>query len=314
MESIVRASAVSAEDPFKKVKTMIDTMYEHLSKEMAAEASHKAYCDRELSDTTKSKEVKTASVEKLTTKVDSQSSESMNLKEQVALLQKEVAGIMTTQKEIDAMRKSEHAQYLKTKPELEMGQEGVKKSLQVLRQYYAQDEDKDHDAKEGAGGTIIHMLEVVESDFAKSIASIEEMEQAAQAQYEEQTHENEVTAKVKQQEVIHKGKTASALDKDTSETSTDLDSVQSELDAVNEYFAKIQEECLANKDPYEDRRKRHEVTLQGLKDAHNMLSEASGAAFTQQNTRRLRGGASQQQSEESEPAEDSAPSEQEEQA
>jgi len=298
IEAIVRNSAISGGDPFKKVKTMITTMLSHLVKQMDAEASRKVYCDKETSDTTKSKSVKEASVDKLSTKVDTQSSESMNLREQVSVLQKELLAIMKTQKEMDNMRKNEHQLYHTTKPQLQMGQEGIKKALLVLRQYYSQDEEKggavllatsfgDHDTQGGAGSSIIGILEVVESDFAKGIANLDEVEQASQAQYTKQTQENQVTKAIKTEDVTFLTKEAKSLSKATSESSTDLDGVQSELDAVNEYSLKIQEECVAKAEPYEQRRKRQETTLKGLQDAKQSLG--GGEAFTQQNARHLRG-------------------------
>jgi len=291
MDTIIRDSAVSGGDPFQKVKIMITTMKSMLEHQMEAEASHKAYCDKEMADTTKSKNVKESLVDKLTTKVDSQTSEAMNGREHIVVLQKELLAIMKTQEEVDHLRKGEHARYQTAKPELEQGESGIKKALQVLREYYSQDEEKSllqvERKQEGAGATIIGILEVVESDFSKAIANLQEMEESAQAQYLKQTQENEVTKAIKQQDVIHLTKEVKSLGKSTSETSTDLDGVQTELDAVNEYYAKIQSECVAKPEPYEERRKRQEATLQGLQDAQQVLG--GGAALAQQNARHLRG-------------------------
>lgn len=286
MESIVRNSAISGEDPFAKVKTLLTFMLDTLQRTMQAEASHKVYCDKEMSDTKKSKAVKESLVDKLSTRIDTQNSESMQLRDQVAVLQKELLAIMETQRKMDHMRKEENALYTHVKPELEMGQDGIKKSLQVLRVYYSKDEEKGHEAKEGAGTTIISMLEVVESDFAKGIANLEEQEEAGQAQYLEQTEENHLAQAIKEQDVVFKTKKIKSLGKSTSESSTDLDGVQTELDAVNDYYAKIQEGCVAKPVPYEERRKRQETTLQGLQDAMQILE---GKALLQQSSRRLRG-------------------------
>lgn len=294
MESVVRNSEVSGADPFAKVKGMLSVMLNSLQRQMETEANHKVYCDKEMSDTSKSKHSKESVVDKLQTRIDGQNSDALNIKEQVSRLQKELLAIMKTQREMDHMRKQEHALYASTKPELESGQEGIKKALQVLRQYYSQDEEKDaallQDGKrEGAGGQIIGILEVVESDFAKAIANLEEQEETSKAQYIKQTDQNKLDKAVKQEDVGAKTKAVKVLGKVTSETSTDLDGVQTELDAVNEYFAKIQQECVAKADPYEERRKRHEMTLQGLQNAMQILQGRAGGALVQQNSRQLRG-------------------------
>lgn len=299
MESVIRNSAISGEDPFAKVKSMISSMLGKLTKQMDEEASQKAYCDKEMSDTSKSKASKTSEVDKLQTRIDTQSSESLSLREQVSILQKELLAIMSTQQEMDRMRKEEHALVLKTKPELEQGREGIKKALKVLRKYYSQEDDKSHDAQDSGGTSIIGMLEVVESDIAKAIANLDEQEDSSQAQYVEQTNENNLAKAVKTQDVTYKTKQTKALSKVTSESSTDLDGVQTELDAVNEYYAKIQEECIAKPKSYEERRKRQGTTLQGLQDAMQILQ--GKAALAQQNARRLRGVAPHQNEGESQP-------------
>lgn len=86
--------------------------------------------------------------------------------------------------------------------------------------------------------------------------------------------------------MVFKTKEAKSLDKATSESSSDLEGVQTELDAINEYFSKIQQECVAKPDTYEERRKRQQLTMQGLKDAAQILE---GNTALLQGTRRMRG-------------------------
>jgi len=291
MDAMIRSGVVSGVDPFKKVKGMLTTMLDRIVKQMEEEASHKVYCDKEMSETQKHKDTKESLEEKLSTKIDTQTSRSMNLKRLVATLQKELLANQKVQKEMDRMRHEENAIFKKTKPELDMGLEGVKKALKVLREYYSQDEDKSQDAAGGAGGAgagVIGMLEVIESDFSKGIASLLAEEDAAQAAYEGQTRENKAAKAIKDQEVVFKTKEASSLDKSTSESSTDLDGVQTELDAIREYFGKIQQECVAKPDSYEERRKRQETTLQGLQDAAQVL-EGKAVLLQGGSARSLRG-------------------------
>jgi len=289
LESIIRASSVSGVDPFKKVKDMISGMLGKLEKMMEEEASHKVYCDKEMTETKKNKAMKEAEVEKLRTKLDTQTSRSMHLKREITELQKEILANIKAQKEISELREKEHAFFEETKPKIELGLEGVKKALKVLREYYSQD-DKGNSAG-GASSGVMSMLEVIESDFAKGLAGMVAQEESSQAEYEKQTRDNTEAKALKDQGVIFKTKEMKALDKSTAESSTDLDGVQSELDAINEYFAKIQEECVAKPDTYEERRKRQEQTLQGLREAQEILE---GRAALLQYSRRMRGSIIQQ--------------------
>merc|ERR1719321_2064164 len=115
------------------------------------------------------------------------------------------------------------------------------------------------------------MLEVVESDFSKGLAEIIAVEDAAAADYEKQTKENEIAKTTKEQDVKYKTKEAKSLDKAVAEHSSDRDGLQTELDAVLDYWEKIQEQCVAKPEPYEERKKRREAEIAGLKEALGIL-------------------------------------------
>merc|ERR1719174_826547 len=96
---------------------------------------------------------------------------SAQLKDQVAKLQQELAGLAKSQAEMDSIRSEEKATFKANKAEMEEGITGVKAALKVLRDYYAK-EDKAHSSADGAGSGIVGMLEVVESDFTKGLAEM----------------------------------------------------------------------------------------------------------------------------------------------
>merc|ERR1719401_534182 len=185
MASAMRFSAANGEDPFAKVKGLISDLITKLEAEAGEDAQHKAYCDKEMADTTAKKEEKTGAIEKLSTKIDQMTANSAQLKSSTATLQKELADLAASQQQMDKMRKEENSLFSTQKKELTEGISGVQLALKTLREYYAQ--DKDHEAKEGAASSIIGLLEVCESDFTKSLAEITTAEDSAQSEYEETT-------------------------------------------------------------------------------------------------------------------------------
>merc|ERR1719335_1361986 len=303
ISATIRYGTTSGDDPFAKVKGLITDMIDRLMKEAAEEASFKAYCDEEMAKTNQKKDELNADIAKLTGKIDQATAMSTSLKEDVAELQKELAELADMQAKMDAARKEENEIYTVAKADLEEGITGVQGALKVLRDYYEAGDaallqgnvdallqqptkPTTHSKASGAGGSIIDMLEVIESDFTKNLAQIETEEATAASEYEKMTQENKVTKATKEQDVKYKTKEHTSLDKEVAELSADKASAETELDAVMEYDAKIKAQCIAKPETYEERKKRREAEIAGLKEA---LSILEGQAFLQRQNRRFRG-------------------------
>jgi predicted nucleic acid-binding Zn-ribbon protein len=271
MASAVRLGAAAGEDPFEKVKGLITEMISKLEKEAGEDAEMKAYCDREMSESKEKKEEKKTLVEKLSTKIEQMTADSAKLKDSVATLQKELADLAALQSKMDDLRSKENALFVSQKKELSDGITGVEAATKVLKEYYAQ-ADKAHDAKEGAGGSIVAMLEVVLSDFTKTLAEITAAEDSAASEYEVTTQDNKVAKAAKEKDVEYQTKEAAALDKSVTEATADRATTQSELDAVNEYLAKLEDMCIAKPETYQERADRRAAEIAGLKKALEILS------------------------------------------
>jgi len=284
MNSALRLVSTNSADPFAKVRGLITDMISTLEAEAESEATQKAYCDKEMSETSASKDEKSTEVESLTTKINQKTSMSAKLKEQVATLQNELAGMSKSQAAATMLRQEENAAYKTNKAETEQGLNGVRVALKVLKDYYGKSQEG---SSGGAGASIIGLLEVCESDFSKGLAELVAEEETAAADYESLTKANAVETTTKSQDAKYKGKEAKSLDKAVADLSTDLSGVQSELDAVLEYSAKIKEECTAKPEPYEERKKRREQEVAGLKEALTILE---GQSFLQRSSKHtLRG-------------------------
>jgi len=127
------------------------------------------------------------------------------------------------------------------------------------------------------------MLEVVESDFAKDLATEENQETDAEVEYQKTSQTNKVTNTIKTQDVTYKTKEFKSLDKTIGELSGDRETAGTELSAVLEYDEKIKERCIAKPESYETRKGRREAEVEGLKEA---LSILEGSAFMQKGKKR----------------------------
>jgi hypothetical protein len=297
-ERLRMASLMSA-DPFAKIKGMIQEMIEKLVKEAEEEAGHKAYCDKEMGETKVKKADMTEEVEDLQVKIDKATSKIAKLKQDIMTLTQELAKIAEEQQTADKIRAEEKGAWEAAEADFSSGLEGVGMALQVLRDYYAEKEEsllqtgaqthtrvhakaKAKDTKEsGAASGIIGMLEVVESDFSKLLAEGKAAEDQAIKIYEEQTTENKIATKTKETEIKYKTKDQKETEALLESLKEDIGGSQKELDAINEYWEKLQPECVAKPEPYEERKKRREAEIAGLKDALKILEEESAPAFLQ---------------------------------
>merc|ERR1711933_636253 len=130
-----------------------------------------------------------------------------------------------------------------------------------------------HSKAQGAGDSIIGILEVIESDFATNLAKEETEEEDAQTEYEKVTQENSVTKTMKDQDVKYKTQESKSLDKSIADMSGDRETENTELAAVLEYYAKIKERCIAKPETYEERKRRRDAEINGLKQALTILQD-----------------------------------------
>jgi septal ring factor EnvC (AmiA/AmiB activator) len=284
IQAVVRLGSSAGEDPFVKVKGLIKDLIAKLEAEASAAAEEKAYCDDQMAKTEEKKSELEEDISALTAKIDKAAAKSAQLKQEVKDLSAELAALAKLQAEMDSVRSDENAAYNKAKSELTLGLKGVRDALSVLREYYGgaaasmlQEGDDQpakpilHSKAEGAGSSIIGILEVVESDFAKSLAQEEAEESDSQAEYDKTTQENEVTKTMKSQDVVYKVKEFKGLDKAVAEMTSDRAGKDTQLKAVLDYYAKVKDRCIAKPESYEERKARREAEIAGLKEALDVL-------------------------------------------
>merc|ERR1719443_324662 len=295
----IQSAAMLGEDPFAKIKGLISEMIEKLEAEAAKEAAHKAFCDKEMSETKAKKEDKETELDDLSTKIDKATSKIAKLKEEVATLEKELGEIAAAQKKATELRQEQAAAWAAAKADYEEGLEGVGMALQVLRDYYAEKDDsaeeflqgrmsaKKHSKATGASTGIIGMLEVVESDFSKLLSEGNAADAMAVEEYEKLTQDNAIATTEKETAVKYKTKDSKETEARLAGLKEDQATANKEYDAIMEYWEKLQPMCIAKPEPYAERKRRREAEIEGLKQALTILEEEAGSpAFLQVRTAR----------------------------
>jgi len=291
-------------DVFAKIKGLVADMIAKLEKEAAEDAEEKAYCDEEMKKTEAKKAELEEDLAKVTAKLEQAAANSARLKEEVKVAQQQLADLAKETAEMNKIRSEENAHYIQATTDLKAGLGGVQKALGVLRDYYENSgaslvqevgtsmmqqpaAPEKHGASGGAGGSIISILEVCESDFSDNLAKEEAAESDAVALYEKTTQENKVTKTTLDQDVKYKTQEFKGLDAAIVEHTADKDTLNTEYSAVMDYYAQIKDRCIAKPESYEDRKARREAEIDGLKQALQVLEDET--AFVQRKRRGVRG-------------------------
>merc|ERR1711865_1309491 len=115
-----------------------------------------------------------------------------------------------------------------------------------------------------AGGGVVGMLEVIESDFARLESDTKASEATSQKEYDEFMTDSKVDKAEKTTDSEHK--TAKKQDENQALTNKngDLEGTQKELDAALAYFDKLKPSCVDAGVSFEDRVSRRKEEIESL--------------------------------------------------
>jgi len=193
-----------ASDPFIKIKKLIQELIERLLTEAAEEANKKGFCDKATADATQKRTYSSDKVEGLNAKMAKLAALSDKLAEELAALSKEIIDLNAAQASAKKTRGEEKAENANTVSEAKAGLAAVKMAIDILDKFYktsakakvdlslaqkgplddAPDAGFDNgEAYQGAGaesGGIIGMMEVIQSDFERTISETKASEAQAE--------------------------------------------------------------------------------------------------------------------------------------
>merc|ERR1719262_267141 len=133
---LMQLASVASSDPFVKIRGLIEDMIEKLLKEAEEEATQKAFCDKEMGASKKSQAQKTATIDKLQTRIDKASATIAELEEAVKTLEAEVADIDKAQSEATAIREEEKTDNMAAIKDFRDSANAVVAAMGVLKSFY----------------------------------------------------------------------------------------------------------------------------------------------------------------------------------
>merc|ERR1719261_2032164 len=179
---LLRLASQIAADPFAKVKKLIQELIERLLAEAAAEANQKGWCDKSLGDAEQKRDYAAEEIAALNAEMAKLEATRDKLTEEIA----ELKAARTKATKIRAIEKAENEETIKTASE---GLKAIEMAMDILTKFYKtaakatvlaqgpMDDAPDSGFKsgeaytgaQGASTGIIGMMEVIKSDFERTI-------------------------------------------------------------------------------------------------------------------------------------------------
>eukprot|EP00928_Gymnodinium_smaydae_P023832 TRINITY_DN19505_c0_g3_i1.p1 TRINITY_DN19505_c0_g3~~TRINITY_DN19505_c0_g3_i1.p1 ORF type:complete len:735 (+),score=125.87 TRINITY_DN19505_c0_g3_i1:176-2206(+) len=291
---LLAVAARARDDPFAKVKTLIQELLDRLIAQANEEAEHKGWCDSELATNKATRETKTEEVELLTAQTESLTAGIAKLNKEVAELSDAVAQLNKDIAAETSLRNKEKARNEQTLQEAGDAQTAMSEAISVLKDFYdkagsATAFSQTSDSRQAPAGAppifdksytgmqdqksgILGMLQVIQSDFARLEQDTASAEEAASQEYDKFMQDAVADKSQKESDIGHKKNELQTKEADLLDKQTDLDNAHKELDAAMATYDKLKPACLDTGSSFSERQSRREEELASLKEALAILN------------------------------------------
>merc|ERR1719420_2366219 len=275
---------------------MIKDLIAKLEADAEAEASQKSYCDEEMEKAISARDEANGKIETETANIDEAESKIAKLTEDIDELSNQIADLRKSLFEATELRAKEKAENEKTIGDSEAGLEAIKNAIEVLKDFYdnafiqfvPKNSGRDgktvddlapggpsgeyHGNQDAAKG-IFGLLEVIQSDFERTIETVTKEEEDAQAEFE--AYEKETNDSIEE-----KGKSKKDKETEKEDTEADLVGFKEDLKTAQEKLADAKEEleklkplCVDTGMSWKERRARQKQEIEALKQALAILED-----------------------------------------
>jgi len=277
-------------DKFAKVKILIQELIERLQKEAIAEANQKAWCDKSQSDAQQKRDYAADEIRELNGDMARLEALHNKLVQELDVLATEIKELKDAQAEATKVRNAEKAENERNIKDAKEGKEAVDAATDVLVKYYKtqsnavislaqgpQDDAPDagfannetYKGAKGAAMGIIGMLEVISSDFQRTVEETELAEEnARQDHYAFMVESGKSLAQKEEAETEKTKYKDDAVDK-LAKDQDSLDTQTTILQTAIKELLELDNVCNVKKTEmsYEERRRRRKEEIEALNRA-----------------------------------------------
>jgi len=282
-----------------KVRGLIKDLIQKLKDDAAAEATTKGICDKGMSKAIGERDEANANIEVAKGRITTLTAKKESLEDEINDLNKAVADLKKALLEATELRAEGKAENEKTIEMATQGKDAVKLALGILqdfynnafvqtRKYVPPDSDREgntvgdlapevfekkyHGAQGEAGG-IVGILEVILSDFERTISKTTEEEEDAQAAFE--TFEKDTNDEIKEKNTRIKEATGelAQTEADILEQEQALKEAEDLLESAKASLEELEAMCVKGEETWEERKKKREEEIAALKEALAILED-----------------------------------------
>jgi len=289
------AQKISTAGPFDKVKKLIAKLIERLLTEAKEEATQKGWCDTETAKATKERDYKFEAITKLNAELEANEATKAEAEAAVERLTEEIDTTEKDQAAADEARKEENENNTKTLKDAREGLEALEEALKVLKDFYhgehgvggantatvsfaqtgaspiAVDEPESFDGayqgNQDAASGILGLLNVIRSDFMRTIEKTSESEKEAAAAHVKFTRKSKTFLAGANTEKKNKEHVVKTMTHAIASGMEDLKTNQGMMDAAVKTLEDLQQPCVDTGMSYEERKKKREDEMEALKTA-----------------------------------------------
>mmetsp|Transcript_150770 Transcript_150770/g.482503 ORF Transcript_150770/g.482503 Transcript_150770/m.482503 type:complete len:471 (+) Transcript_150770:861-2273(+) len=281
-----------AEDPFAKVKQLIQELIERLQKQAANESSQKGWCDKSIAEATQKREYAHKEVSSLNDKMALLEALKDQLDVELADLDTSMKENKDAQAEAETIRGEEKTESANTVKEAGEGLEALSQVIDTLDKFYksaknqasfvqtnghkgpeveAPDagfaEGEAYTGAQGESGGIIGMLEIMKSDFQRTISETESAEKKAEQDQTEFLTESGKSLAEKEEAEKSKKSQLSDTSTELSSSKTMLTAEMAIITSALKELMELQPACLDTGMSYEERSTRRDDEVAALNQA-----------------------------------------------
>jgi len=274
-------------DPFIKVKKLIQDLIERLVTEAAEEATKKGWCDTETGKATHTRDSNMDKVMTLNAELEGLEATKAKLEEEIATLTTEIADLNDSLTKETKMRAAEKAENMDTLDKAKAGLAATKDAYDVLTAFYkkaakgkvsllqASPVDADAPAvhsgaykggQQKAGG-ILAMLDVIISDFERTIKVTTDAEKASHREFVEFERTSKTSIASKETGKSQAESDLKSTDSNIVESMDDLAKHQDMLDESLKELEDLKPACVDTGMSYAERVQKRKDEIDALKKA-----------------------------------------------